>query len=558
MPKARNGAVPLILILTAAAGLRLIGLDAAPPGIHHDEASNGYDAWCLLKTGADRWGQPFPVLLEAFGRCDHRGALAAYLMVPFHAIFGPDHMVISTRAPAAVLGVISVWALYYVVRRTSDASTALWAALALTISPWHLQITRFGHEAGLTPACTIGALALLVSAIPSEMGGRISRWRLVAAAVAVGLSPYSYPSMRLFTPLFFMALAVVFRREIAGRWRAREDRMSILVAIAVGGIVLAPMAWLTVTEPDRVFARAAQTSVFHQGATGAASLGVFIAQYMRHFSPVWLFVTGDQSLVQGPPGGGQLSPAMAPFLVIGLILAVRRWKTWKPGRVLWVWILLAPLAASATQGGPHALRSACGLPAYQWLAAIGVTWFLGWLDRARRPAMTGAVLAAFLVNGVWTSVDYFAARNRNAWVRAYYQDDLLRAMRRIRPMVDDFDRVFVSDQRGLEERWYSGEPYVIALLGLAYSPAEFHADAKVIDYERPTDGFHRVTSFGSVTLTTRRDGLDAFFADFQGQSALFLVRPGELQGGELVDTIRGHGGEARFEIIAVRPRPNTR
>ena len=41
-------------IVVLAAGLRLVGLDAVPPGLSADEASNAYDGYCLLKTHRDR------------------------------------------------------------------------------------------------------------------------------------------------------------------------------------------------------------------------------------------------------------------------------------------------------------------------------------------------------------------------------------------------------------------------------------------------------------------------------------------------------------------------
>ena len=38
-----------VVIVALAAGIliRTVALDAAPPGLHHDEACNGYDAYSL-------------------------------------------------------------------------------------------------------------------------------------------------------------------------------------------------------------------------------------------------------------------------------------------------------------------------------------------------------------------------------------------------------------------------------------------------------------------------------------------------------------------------------
>ncbi len=546
-------------ILLIAAGIRLYALDTAPPGIHHDEASNGYDAYCLLKTGADRWGEHWPVLLEAFGRCDFRGAIHAYLMIPFHAIMGPDKLILSTRLPAALLGVITVCALFVAIRRTYDEETALWASALLAISPWHIQITRIGHESALTPAFTIAAVALLVTSIqPKTNGIKLKLSRLVMASMVMGLSVYTYPSMRLFTPLFLTVTALLCRREIASCLRPTEanapiNRRTAAIAIVVGLLIIAPMAWLTLTSPDRILARAAQTSVFHQSESFTAGLTLFLTQYAQHFTPNWLFLVGDRYQIQSPPGMGQIAIISAPFLLLGIFATIRQWRSSPISRILIAWLLLAPLAASATEGGPHALRSACGLGAYQWLTAIGIVSALAWAGKRK---MLAASLIAVLVsaNGLYTTSDYFGRRNHAPWVQAFYQADLLAAVKRIRPMVDRFDRVFISDQRDFQQRWYSGEPYIIVLLGLPVEPEAFQAWDKTIDYERETDGFHRVTSFGKFTMTTRQEVLSDHFSKHPRQSVLFVARPGEIGGGDILDVVRDAQGDIRFEIIAVIPR----
>ena len=42
-----------VVIVALAAGIliRTVALDAAPPGLHHDEACNGYDAYSLCGMG---------------------------------------------------------------------------------------------------------------------------------------------------------------------------------------------------------------------------------------------------------------------------------------------------------------------------------------------------------------------------------------------------------------------------------------------------------------------------------------------------------------------------
>jgi len=130
----------LALIMLLAVVVRLVGLTSVPPALGQDEASNGYDGYCLLRTGCDRWGHRWPVLLEAFGRGDYRPALYAYLVAPCTAVVGPKRLALATRLPAALLGVVTVLALYGLVRRLDRPVTGLWAALLLALSPWHVYL----------------------------------------------------------------------------------------------------------------------------------------------------------------------------------------------------------------------------------------------------------------------------------------------------------------------------------------------------------------------------------------------------------------------------------
>ena len=75
----------LIGILVLAAALRLVNLSSVPPHLTQDEASLGYNAYSILKTGKDEYGQLLPVVFKSFG--DYKPGLYIYLTVPTVAVF---------------------------------------------------------------------------------------------------------------------------------------------------------------------------------------------------------------------------------------------------------------------------------------------------------------------------------------------------------------------------------------------------------------------------------------------------------------------------------------
>ncbi len=544
----------IVAIVVLAAVLRFANLDDAPPGLHHDEATNGYDAYSSLKTGCDRWGQRWPIVLEAFGRSDHRTALYAYLIVPFHAVLGADHLTLATRMPAALVGVLAVMCVYVLVSKTHGRGTGLWAALMLALSPWHLQLSRFGHESTLTAGVTVCALMFMAFGRwplrgGTERTGMLRAVPLGAAGAIFSLGLYTYPSMRLFTPAFLVAAAWIYRRELAGAWSDRKGRRAAGTMFLACFSVAAPMVFLCLTRWDQLMARAEQVSLFHNSTSFGESLLTSVTQYADHFSPRWLLTEGDRYTIQSPPGYGQLSFVAGFLLLIGAYVAIRDRHKNRSGMLVLAWLLLHPLSASITDSGPHALRSACGLPAFQWLAAIGCTatvLLLG-TSTARRRWTGIACLLMVAANGAVVAGDYFGRWSRDPWVSALYQRDLRDAMRAIRPIAGDFERIYISDQIDRGRRWYSGEAYAIVLISLPVEPRDFQKWEKSI-VDEPS-GFHRVQSFGPFVMTTRSDVLREAFEDDPGQRAMFVARPGEIQGFRLIGTVASPDGTIQFTIF---------
>ena len=63
------------LLLIAGLALRLYKFGYVMDMMQSDEMGIGYDAWCILHFGSDRYGNPYPVYLLNYGR----GASVLYL-----------------------------------------------------------------------------------------------------------------------------------------------------------------------------------------------------------------------------------------------------------------------------------------------------------------------------------------------------------------------------------------------------------------------------------------------------------------------------------------------
>lgn len=81
----------LLFLLT-----RLYGLISVPSSVYWDEASIGYNAYSILKTGKDEWGEFLPLHFRAFG--EFKLPVYIYSTIPFVYVFGLNE--VSVRLPS--------------------------------------------------------------------------------------------------------------------------------------------------------------------------------------------------------------------------------------------------------------------------------------------------------------------------------------------------------------------------------------------------------------------------------------------------------------------------
>lgn len=199
----------LLAIVVVAGALRFVQLGQIPAGINVDEASNAWNAYTLLKTGKDQHGVSWPIFYtRAFG--ENRSTSYIYSLIPFQALGGMS--IQTTRLAAAFGGLLTVLLMYFVGARLFGQATGMIAAGILALNPWHLQVSRLGVEASLSPLLILASLAAVLWANLPLVDDNQRRARPLVALLAglvLGLSLYGYWAVRIFLPLFFIAAVAV-------------------------------------------------------------------------------------------------------------------------------------------------------------------------------------------------------------------------------------------------------------------------------------------------------------------------------------------------------------
>jgi len=516
----------IAIAIIAGAALRVARLDAVPPGLHPDEAVEGYDAYSILKTGRDHRGHFLPLAMESFS--DYRMPLFQYSLVPLVAAFGLKTSII--RLGAALWGLLDLIAVTGIALLTLGTPGAAAASLLYAFSPWHLAFSRQAIETSAASA----TVSLAILGFFLWLKYRDARW-LIASAVFFGLSTYTYSITKAFTPLMIVLLAVLYRREI------RAAGKQALAAAAVVVIFAGPQIVMLTRSTSDVAGRFAQLSIWSYKCPHCArptafqkleNIGVSFASY---FTPSFLFIDGDRGdhwTLLHPPNFGQLLPEQAALIAMGLVpLLVRPRRiipVAKPGKAkkkaaanspaqnleprgrrdlavfLIAWLIIAALPAAAivplgaydpepgnpvptaymqmdrsltnaplTPGlllsHPDSRHAVLQMAPWTLLSALGFVMLLElpWASHTVRNIGAGVLLVGIIFHGVQFARSYF--RDYPVIAAPYFQFGMEEIVRAVQADSDpDPDQPVVITQM-------INQPYIYLLFYQRYSPAQFQA-----------------------------------------------------------------------------------
>jgi hypothetical protein len=435
-PARRRALAWLLLILLAAAALRLAALPDVPPGFTHDEADHGLDAWGVVNGARPLY---FTV---GYGR----EPLFDYATAGLMAFLGPTYL--AGRLTAVFFSLLLVAGTYAWTRRAFGRRVALLAAAGLAVSFWAVMTGRHALRSVTMPAL----FALAAAAFWDGLGaGRpagagfiparpVPAHRAVVAGLLLGATFYAYLPARILWALFpgLLVYWALFRRESFRRlWRPT------LVTLGVAALVGTPLFIYLQTNPGAEI-RLTQLS----GPLDAALVGDWGPFGRNLTGALRLFtVEGDSLWRYNIPGKPWLDPVMGALFYAGLLLAVvaviqsltrRRSGPFRlpPAQADAAVFALAWLGAGlvpAVITGPEAsVTRAIAMQPVLYLfpaLALSAAYRLASprIGDRRRYAPLAAVLL-FGAVGAGTARDYFGAWANHPEVRVQYETTLVTAV----------------------------------------------------------------------------------------------------------------------------------
>lgn len=479
-----NGDRKMVLVLIIATWLRFFNLGITPGGLYVDEASIGYNAYSLLKTGRDEYGKSFPALIKSYG--DFKAPVYTYLLVPVYKFWGMN--MTTTRAVSAVAGVMTVAFLYAFVKLVTNKNRlAILSSLVLAISPWHMLLSRAAVESNVALMFMMVGLWAFFKYIKG------SKAFLVVAAMTSAVAFTAYHAQRLILPLLFLGLGWHYRKKIFNR----DDMRWLVGGLVAGLIILTPT--LGVLKTPAFLARAEginilsfRTNQLWGWVEGAGVLNhrallltrQWLALYTAYFSPKYIFGPGNFVLRNAYPDAGPFLIWQLPFLIAGVIGLARAKKN--DGKVLMVLLLvISPLAASLVDEPLGMIRALPMVIPLSVLIALGMDTFI---KKWRNWGIMVVILLVFLGIGRI----YLSAFKINDFYRYRYWDY------GTDKVVEEINKL--QDEKIQVDNWRA-EVYAQLLFFLKYDPAKYQAGNRMnygnYYYDEPID---KVKRMGRITV----------------------------------------------------------
>ncbi|MEJ2758844.1 MAG: glycosyltransferase family 39 protein, partial [Anaerolineales bacterium] len=217
-------------LFAVSLAIRAVAAGSIPPLLNGDEASAGLSA---LRFIQDDINNIFGVGWFSFP------AMYYAIQSVFIRLFGQTTFAL--RFSSALIGSLTVPAVYLIGKRIYSHRAGLLAALFLAGSHFHQHFSRIGLNNVWDAFWYVLVLGLLVDAWRNRR-----RQSYIFAGLAFGLAQYFYVSSRfllIIIPIWLLAVSISSRR----RWK--DNRSHLLYFLLVFLVVAAPSIWFFAHDP---------------------------------------------------------------------------------------------------------------------------------------------------------------------------------------------------------------------------------------------------------------------------------------------------------------------
>ncbi len=349
----------LLLFLTGF--LHFFRFGEVPGGFYADEASIGYNAFCIAETGADEYGSKYPVLFKCFD--NYQDPVMIYSIVPLTKIFGTEKWVV--RLPSGLFHILASIAFFFLASKYArNRWICLGGAFVFSILPWVFPLSRSGMG-GYTPML-FGMAAggyFIMDAL-----GRRAMISAVLAGFFWAFTMYSHQIGRPMGAVLLICLVLSMNKLIL-------DRIKVFALFsAVYVLCMLPMIISVWNHPESMTKRFSTMSVWTGSGGAMETISRIFERYLEYFSPSFLFISGDPILRHHTGASGELYIFMVPFIIAGIYIIIKNLSRNPYFRFIFMGLIVYPVAAVVTVDHFHSTRALNGSIFWCLTAVIGAAY----------------------------------------------------------------------------------------------------------------------------------------------------------------------------------------
>lgn len=532
----------LILITILAFVIRFVGIDKFPAGFNADEAAIGYNAYSIIQTGKDEYGNFLPLSFKSFG--DYKPGLYFYFVIPFVAVLGLNEMAV--RLPSVLLGTSLVFLIYFLsLQIFKDRRIALISSVFLAINPWAIHFSRGGWESNAATFFIALGVYLFIKGLKNNLTMFYSLLSFLA-------SIYLYQSPRLVVPVMLLGFIGIFWKEIWQLLKTHWKKNLILVAILfilsipvvlqfISGSGSERFQGISFLSDEGPSLRVNELRGEHEYPGGIVAKSLhnkavaysvnFLGHYLDHFTADFLFINGDPLIRNKTPETGQFFIIQSLFLIVGLLFLIKFDSKLK--YILVIWVLFAPLASSLTYQTPSALRALSMVVPMLMIMSFGLVKLIEILRKKPIRIVISILLVSIIsFEFVHYAENYYIHSPKRyplAWEYGFKE-----MIEKLNNYEKDYNNIVITDRYD--------QPYILTLFYKQYDPAKYQPQAVLS--ERDKFNFGTVKSFDKYRFE-KTDYLDIK----KHKDTLYIVTPEEAGDNIVIDKVLFPNGDVAFLFV---------
>lgn len=452
---------------------------SAPACLNADEAAFGYNAYSILKTGKDEYGNTMPLRLKSFG--DYKLPLYSYLSIPTISLFGLGESIRYTNTFFAILLPIIV---YFLVNELfGNKKVALLSSFLIATSLGLQSVGRQAHEGYMAIFFISTTFLFFIRYLKKE-----STKNLLLFLFFSLLTLFSYQSGRIYVGFFILASFVyALRKKVS--WKLPLSIIALLICFSLTDLI---------NKPERVtklifFSARGFTEkitelrmegghrlIYNKITIGAKTV---LTEHMKYFSPQFLALDGDTNYRFGFPDMSLMTILDYIFIFVGLYYIFKNKEEWR-----WFMLFLflfAPLPGSLTWQSLSLPRSLFIFIPSLILTSYGIINLLNKIDKKYyQPAVGGLMLVEFLL--LFYSWDFYLNHYPKRAITIFnWQCGYKELVDYVGKNYDRFNKIYVTRKHG--------QPYIFLLYLMNYPPAKYQKQANLSTSDQY--GFGQVYKF---------------------------------------------------------------